>query len=75
MVSVFLPGLVRPQVPKRPIMARNIGMGSPRRGLGGISRARMMARYPRLLRKKPIRLQTILEVPEELVHEAVSQTT
>ena len=54
-------------------MARNIGMGSPRRGLGGISRAKMMARYPRLLRKKPIRLQTILEVPEELVHEAVSQ--
>lgn len=52
-------------------MARNIGIGSPRRGLGGVSRARMMARYPRLLKKKPIHLVTVEEVPEEVVHEAV----
>ena len=64
---------MRAQVPKRPVMARNIGMGNPRRGLGGISRARLMARYPKLLRKKPIRLVTIEEVPEEIVHEAVSR--
>ena len=54
-------------------MARNISMGSPRHRIGGISRARVIARYPRLLRKKLIRLQTIAEVPEELVHAAVSQ--
>ena len=65
-------GLMKPQMPKRPIMARNIGMGRPRRGLGGINRARLMARYPRLLRKKVIRLPTIDEVPEEILHEAVS---
>lgn len=59
-------------MPKRPIMARNIGMENPRRGLGGVTRARQMARYPKLLRKKPIRLATIEEVPEEIVHEAVS---
>ena len=63
---------------RRPIMARNRAMGnfnSPNaRGLGGISRARIMARYPRLLRKKPIRLPTIVEVPEEAIHEAVSST-
>lgn len=58
-------------MPKRPVMARNIGMGSHRRGLGGVNRAKLMARYPRLLRKKPIRLTTIEEVPEEIVHEAV----
>ncbi len=62
--------------PKWPIMARNRAMGnihSPKaRGFGGISRARKMAKYPRL--KKPIRLATILEVPEEVIHEAVSDT-
>ena len=63
---------MRAQVPKRPIMARNIGMENPRRGLGGVTRARQMTRYPKLLRKKPIRLATIEEVPEEIVHEAVS---
>ena len=50
-------------------MARNIGMGSPRRDIGG---ARLMVRYPRLLFKKTNRLVTIEEVPEEIVHEAVS---
>jgi hypothetical protein len=65
-------GFVRAQVPRRPIMARNIGMENPRRGLGGVTRARLMARYPKLLRKKPIRLVTIEEVPEEIVHEAES---
>ena len=53
-------------------MARNIGMENPRHSLSGVSRARQMARYPKLLRKKPIRLATIEEVPEEIVHEAVS---
>lgn len=53
-------------------MARNIGMENPRHGLGGVTRARQMARYPKLLRKKPIQLATIEEVPEEIVHEAVS---
>lgn len=52
-------------------MARNIGMGSPRHGIGSVHKARLMARYPKLLRKKPIQLNTIEEVPEELVHEAV----
>ena len=56
-------------------MVRNIGVGSPRRGLGGVNRARMMTRYPRLLKKKPIRLLTVEEVPEEIVHEAVSYTS
>ena len=60
------------QVPKRPMMARNIGMGSPRRAAGDMTRTRMMTRYPRLLNKKPIRLVTVEEVPEEIVHEAVS---
>ena len=54
------------------MMARNIGMGSPRRTAGDMTRTRMMTRYPRLLNKKPIRLVTVEEVPEEIVHEAVS---
>ena len=59
--------------PRRPIMARNIGMASPRgKGFGGFSRNRLMLRYPRLLRKVVVRLDTINEVPEELVHQAVS---
>ena len=62
---------IRAQVPKRPMMACNIGMRSPRHSLGGVNRARLMSRYPRLLRQKPIRLTTIEEVPEEIVHEAV----
>ena len=52
-------------------MAHNIGMGIPRHGIGGVNKARLMARYPKLLRKRPIQLKTIEEVPEELVHEAV----
>jgi hypothetical protein len=63
-------GFVQAQVPKRPMMARNIGMGSPRRTAGDMTRTRMMTRYPRLLNKKPIRLVTVEEVPEEIVHEA-----
>lgn len=59
-------------MPKRPIMARNIGVGAPRRSPGDVSRSRMMIRYPRLLKKKPIRLVTVQEVPEEIIHEAVS---
>ena len=58
-------------MPKRPIMARNVGMGSPRRGLGAMNKTRSMARYPRLLRRKPIHLTTVEEVAEEKVHEAV----
>ncbi|CAI8035536.1 Espin [Geodia barretti] len=63
-------GFVQAQVPKRPMMARNIGMGSPRRAAGDMTRTRMITRYPRLLNKKPIRLVTVEEVPEEIVHEA-----
>ena len=59
--------------PRRPIMARNIGMASPRgKGFGGFNRTRLMLRYPRLLRKVIVRLDTINEVPEELIHQAVS---
>lgn len=70
-ISLFL-GFEKAQIPKRPIMARNIGMGSPRHGIGGMNKAKLMVRYPKLLRKKPIRLKTIEEVPEEIVHEVVS---
>ena len=59
-------------MPTRPIIARNIRTGSPRRAVGDVGRTRMMARYPRLLKKKPIRLVTVEEVPEEIIHEAVS---
>ena len=59
--------------PKRPIMARNIGMaGSPRaRGLG-FNRARMLTRYPRLLGRRVVYLDTVEEVPEEIIYLAVS---
>lgn len=69
------PAKMRPlsSSPRRPIMARNIGMASPRgKKFGGFNRARLLARYPRLLSRKIMRLATIHEVPEELVHQAVS---
>ena len=57
--------------PKRPIMARNPSMESGK-GYGGFNRARMLARYPRLLRKRVVRLPTIDEVPEEIIYTTVS---
>ena len=59
--------------PRRPIMARNraIGFDSPR-SRAGFNRGRMYSRYPRLLRKKVMRMTTIDEVPEEAIHAAVS---
>ena len=62
----------KPQGPRRPIMARNIGMSAGRRGNSVFSRARLLARYPRLLRRNLIKLEPILEVPEELIFAAVS---
>ena len=63
----------KPAGPRRPIMARNIGMSSgSRRGNGVFSRARLLARYPRLLRKKFMKLEPIYEVPEEMIYAAVS---
>ena len=62
----------RPSAPKRPVMARNIGIsGNARARVMGFNRARMLARYPRLLRRKIIRLETIVEKPEEMLHAAV----
>ena len=57
--------------PKRPIMARNPSMESGK-GYGGFNRARLLARYPRLLRKRVVRLPTIDEVPEEIIYTTVS---
>lgn len=65
----------KPAGPRRPIMARNIGMSAgSKRGNSGFSRARLLARYPRLLRKKFIKLEPIFEVPEEMIYSAVSQS-
>ena len=72
--------------PKRPVMARNIGMIDPRMikigpagatsGGGdkgnGLNRIRLMSRYPRLFRRRIIRLPTIIERVEEQIHQAVS---
>lgn len=61
--------LKRPLTPKRPIMARNIGMSAGRRrGM----RFNRFNRFPRLLRKKPVHLETIHEVPEEKIYSGVS---
>ena len=57
--------------PKRPIMARNPSMERAK-SYGGFNRARLLARYPRLLRKRVVRLPTIEEVPEEIIYTTVS---
>lgn len=63
----------KPPGPRRPIMARNIGMSAGSRRRNGVfNRARLLARYPRLLRKKFMKLEPIYEVPEEMIYAAVS---
>ena len=58
---------------RRPIMARNIGMGGNPRGRGsGFNRARMLSRYPRLLGRRVIYLDTVEEASEEIIYVAVS---
>ncbi len=62
--------------PRRPIMARNAGMSAgTKRGSGVFSRARLLARYPRLIRRNLIKLEPIIELMEEAIHGAVSVTT
>ena len=59
--------------PRRPIMARNIGMaGNPRAKGMGFNRARMLSRYPRLLGRRIIHLETVEEASEEIIYLAVS---
>lgn len=64
----------KPLAPKRPIMVKNVGMSANSLGKGGFNRGRMLARYPRLFRKKIVNLDTIKEVAEEIVYAAVSYT-
>ena len=62
----------KPMVPKRPVLGRN----SPHsQGKGGFNKLRMLARYPRLFRKKIINLDTIKEMAEEVVYDTVSYYT
>ena len=64
--------LKRPLTPRRPIMARNIGMAAGLKGRGmKINRYRLLARFPKLLRKRMVHLETIHEVPEEKIFSAV----
>lgn len=59
--------------PRRPIMARNIGMAGNSRARGmGFNRARMLTRYPRLLGRRVIHLETVEEASEEIIYLAVS---
>ena len=67
--------LTPPIVVIRPVMARNAGMGrSGGSGVhtAGLNNVRKQMRYPRLLRKKVVNLDTIEEIQDELIHEAVS---
>lgn len=61
------------QGPRRPIMVRNIGMAGNSRARGmGFNRARMLTRYPRLLGRRVIYLETVEEASEEIIYLAVS---
>lgn len=63
----------KPPGPRRPIMARNIGMAGSSRARGmGFNRARMLSRYPRLLGRRVIYLETVEEASEEIIYIAVS---
>ena len=54
-------------------MARNIGMTGSSRTKGlGFSRARMLSRYPRVLGRRVVHLDTVEEAPEEIIYLAVS---
>jgi hypothetical protein len=66
----------KPPGPRRPIMARNIGMAGSSRARGmGFNRARMLSRYPRLLGRRVIYLETVEEASEEIIYVAVSSYT
>jgi hypothetical protein len=62
----------KPLAPKRPIMAKNVGMSANSPGKGGFNRVRMLSRYPKLFRKRIVNLDTIKEMAEEIVYDAVS---
>lgn len=63
--------------PRRPIMACNVGMSAAgaKRGNGVFNRARLLARYPRLLRRNLIKLAPIVEQMDEAIHGAVSYSS
>ena len=62
----------KPIGPRRPIMARNIGMaGYSRTRRMGFNQARMLSRYPRLLGRRIIHLETVEEASEEIIYIAV----
>ena len=56
---------------QRPVMARNAGMSRTVQ-TAGLNNVRKQTRYPRLLRKKVVNLDTIDEIQDEIIHEAVS---
>ena len=59
--------------PKRAAIVRNIGMGGSNRASGmKFNRARMLSRYPRLLGRRVIFLDTVEEAIEEVIYLAVS---
>ena len=59
--------------PRRPMTARNIGMPGNLGTKGMVfNRARMLSRYPRLLGKRVIYLETVKEASEEIIFLAVS---
>lgn len=62
----------KPISPKRPLVVKNVGASGNAPGRTGFNRARMLLRYPRLLRKKVVNLATIKEIAEEIVFDAVS---
>ena len=54
----------------RPVMARNAGMN--RTVLtAGLNNVRKQTRYPRLLKKRVVNLDTIEEIQDEIIHQAV----
>lgn len=67
-------GLTPPITVNRPVMARNAGMSrSSNVRTAGLNNVRKQTRYPRLLKKKVVNLETIEEIQDELIHEAVSR--
>eukprot|EP00731_Ephydatia_muelleri_P029108 Em0020g752a len=67
-------GLTPPITVNRPVMARNAGMSrSSNVRTAGLNNVRKQTRYPRLLKKKVVNLETIEEIQDELIHEAHSE--
>ena len=58
-------------IPMRPMMAMNRGMFGARRAKQAMMRMKV-ARYPRILRRPIVNLDTIDEVRDEVIHETVS---